>query len=118
MALLALPVTGDINESHRRNPEFLHVCGVQKDDPSAHPDSPVAIIEPVNSGVELIMATEGLENKVVLWDFELFKGSSRKQGFPPGSISGPFLRTVREIEPSSFARPFVKPIESGNNLFD
>src|SRR5512133_496134 len=80
--IITLPVGDEIDDFAVLEAQLIDVTGIHEHDPAATRNSAVAITEPVDRGIELIMAAQGLQDQMTRWHLQCLDRRHRELGTP------------------------------------
>src|SRR4051812_48022200 len=111
-------MAGQVNQFSLLEASLFHILRVEKDDPPAVVDSSIAIIQSVDSRVELIVAAHGHHQELPGLQFMARQLVDRKVRPSACGLKLTLARPIRKIEATWLAHPSVVVLETRNHSLD
>src|SRR6185295_8168361 len=111
---LALEVAGEVHQLLRPEAALPEVLGVHQHHPALAGDAAVAVLEPVDGGVELIMAPDGHHHQLARAQRLVRHRVDGEPRLPDGGGEAALAGSVGEVETSRLADSAVVLLEPGN----
>ena len=116
LADFSLKVTIDVHDLPGPEIPCLHIKRVEKDHPPAAKHAPIAIIQSIDCGVELIVAANGRQEKFVGLELMPRDWTDGEFCLPRDGLEDAVPRGIRQIEKPLLGKSRVEILESGITL--